>query len=458
MKKILWLAALAALPAVAQEKKQEDPNTRNDIRYNFNESGSHYFKATFLNQTWLRFNESNPGTTSLGDPAPETFDIGLRRTRIQMFGQITDRVFLYMQFGMNNFNRNNAFPGYNTNGTPSNRKIAAFFHDALGEYEVHRQGTNFIRFGGGLTIVGGLSRFSQPSIGSIMTMDVPVFAQATVDQTDEFARKLSFYSRGQVGKFNYRVDVSDPFPIETNGSTPPALGANSVFAQRYHKKQFQGLLIYNIFDTEDNTTPGYMTGTYLGKRKVLNLEAGVVSQKNATWRNSGADTVYNAMNLWSVAAYLDMPVDRQKGTAVSSYLGYFSTDYGRGYLRYNGLMNPATGTTQPLPGVGGTQGNAYPMFGTGSVVYAQLGYKLAENLLGSQGTLQPYASWQHASYDRLDQAMNLYNVGLNWLIKGHTAKMSLNYENRPVYRPVSGTTLTTSGRRGALIMQYQISI
>lgn len=459
MKKYLWLAALAAFPAIAQEKRVEDPNIRNDLRYNLNESGSHYFKATFLNQTWLRLNNSNPGTTALGDPASQTFDIGLRRTRIQMFGQITDRVFLYMQYGMNNFNRNNAFPGYNTNGTPSNRKIAAFFHDALGEYEVYRQGTNFARFGGGLTIVGGLSRFSQPSIGTILTMDVPVFAQATVDQTDEFARKLSLYSRGQLGKLNYRLDVSDPFPIETNGSAPPALGANAVFAQRNHKKQFQGLLIYNIFDTEDNTTPGYMTGTYLGKRRVLNLEAGLISQKNATWHRSGADTIYNTMNLWSVAAYLDMPVNKQKGTAVSSYLGYFSTNYGQGYLRYNGLMNPATGTTQPLPGVGGTQGNAYPMFGTGSVVYAQFGYKLAENLLGNQGTLLPYASWQHAEYDRLADAMNLYNVGVNWLMRGHTAKLSLNYENRPIYQAGQvPSRLVNNGRRGAWIMQYQISI
>ena len=460
MKKYVWLFLLSAvLPAQAQEKKKEDPNTRNDLRYNFNESGSHYFKATFLNQSWLRFNESNPGTTSLGDPAAQTFDIGLRRTRIQLFGQITDRVFLYTQFGMNNFNKNNAFPGYNTNGTPSNRKIAAFFHDALGEYEVHRQGTNFVRFGAGLTIVGGLSRFSQPSIGTIMTMDVPVFAQATVDQTDEFGRKLSFYSRGQLGKFNYRVDITDPFPIETNGSSPPPLGTNSVFAQRNHKKQFQGLLIYNIFDTEDNTTPGYMTGTYLGKRKVLNLEAGFVAQQNATWQKTGTDTTYNNLNLWSVAAYLDMPVNQEKGTAVSSYLGYFHTDYGQGYLRYNGLMNPATGTTQPLPGVGGTQGNAYPMFGTGSVVYAQLGYKLADGILGNQGTLQPYVSMQHSAYDRLEKDMNLYNVGLNWLMKGHTAKLSLNYENRPIYKAAPmANRLTTSGRRGALVVQYQISI
>ncbi|WP_247233607.1 OprO/OprP family phosphate-selective porin [Telluribacter sp. SYSU D00476] len=466
MKKIVFLVLALSSTAFAQNSPTEpaaaapsNTDTRNDIRYNLNPSGTHYVKATFLNQTWLRLNNSNPGTTVLGDPRDETFDIGLRRTRMQLFGQLTDRVFFYTQFGMNNFNRLNAFPGYNNNGTPSNRKVAAFFHDALGEYEVHRKGTSFVRFGGGLTIMNGLSRFSQPGIGSILTMDVPVFAQVTVDQTDQFARKLSVYSRGQVGKLNYRIIVADPFPIETNGAVPPALGANSTFAQRNHRKQFSGLFIYNFFDTEDNTTPGYMTGTYLGRRKVLNLEAGFINQKNATWRREGADTTYSALNLWSVAAYLDMPINRVKGTAVSSYLGYFHTDYGRGYLRYNGLMNPASGTTQPLPGVGGTQGNAFPMFGTGNVVYAQAGYKFRDGLLGEQGTLLPYASLQHATYDRLQGGMNVWNLGVNWLMKGHTGKLSLNYENRPIYQAsTTANLLAPSGRRGNWVLQYQVSI
>lgn len=458
MYKVISLLVLSCSIAWSQSKPSDD-NVKTDIRYNLNNSGSHYVKATFINQTWLRLNDNNPGTTVLTDPASNTFDIGLRRTRMQLFGQLTDQIFFYTQFGMNNFNKISAFPAYNTAGTPSNRKVAAFFHDALGEYEIQRKGNSFIRFGGGLTIVNGFSRFSQPSIGSIMTMDVPVFAQATVDQTDQFSRKLTMYSRGQIGKLNYRVAVADPFPVETSGSVPAALGTNAVFAQKGHKKQFEGLLIYNFFDTEDNTTPGYMTGTYLGKRKVLNLEAGIISQKNATWRKEGADTLYGNMNLWSVAVYADMPVNIDKGTAMSGYVGYFNTDYGKGYMRYNGIMNPATGTTKPISGVSGTHGNAYPMFGTGSVVYAQAGYKFKDELLGNQGTLMPFASWQHANYDRLTDAMNLYNVGVNWLIKGHSGKLTLNYENRPVYKASTVVNeIAKDGRRGAWILQYQISI
>jgi hypothetical protein len=169
--------------------------------------------------------------------------------------------------------------------------------------------------------------------------------------------------------------------------------------------------------------------------------------------------LYSNMTLWSVAAYMDMPVNKVKGTAVSAYLGYFDTNYGKGYLRYNGIMNPATGTTQPISGVSGTQGNAYPMFGTGSVVYAQAGYKLKDGLLGSQGTLMPYASLQHADYERLRDGMNVFNLGVNWLIKGNNGKMTLNYENRPVYRnSLVANELEKYARRGSWTLQYQISI
>ncbi|QRR02214.1 hypothetical protein [Dyadobacter sandarakinus] len=455
MKRVLSLMFLAST-AMAQVTPA-DENTKSDIRYNLNESGSHYVKMTFTNQAWFRFNESNPGTTVLGDPKGTTFDIGLRRTRMQLFGQITDGLFFYTQFGMNNFNKLNAFPAYNTNGTLSNRKIGAFFHDALGEYEVYRKGTSFVRFGGGLTILNGLSRFSQPGIATIMTMDVPLFAQATVDQTDQFSRKLTAYSRGQIGPVNYRLGVSDPFPVETSGLVPPPIGLNSTFAQRKASKQFQALLIYNILDTEDNTTPGYMAGTYLGKKEIFNIEAGIISQKNATWRTEGSDTLYNNMTLWSVAAYLDIPLNNQK--AFSAYLGYFSTDYGKGYLRYNGVMNPATATSRTIAGVSGNHGNAFPTFGTGSVIYAQAGYKLKEGLLGRKGTLMPYASLQYADYDRIQDGMDVYSAGINWLIKGHNGKFTLNWENRPLYKPGSvANELSKDGRRSSFTLQYQVSI
>jgi hypothetical protein len=423
-------------------------NKVNEMKLSLNDDGSHYIKWTFLNQVWVRYNQSNPGTMVLNEPASETVDIGLRRTRIQFFGQLSDHVFFYSQFGQNNFN----FLSQNS----GNRKLQVFFHDALGEYNVWKN-TNYLKLGGGLTITNGLSRFSQPSVSTIMTTDVPVFAQATVDQTDEFSRKLSVYARGQVGKVDYRFSLSDPFPITTNGTTLPPPGAAATFAQRGHHKQYQAFLIYNFLDKETHTTP-YMTGTYLGKKKILNIEAGIITQKNAMWTREtpASDTVYHAMNLWSVALYYDAPLNEGTGSAISAYVGYFDYDFGKDYLRYNGSMNPANGIVNGP--AAGSQGNAFPMFGTGNILYSQVGYLFKRDLLGEgRGTLMPYASLMHANYDRLNDSMDVWDVGINWLISSHNSKLSLDYQNRPVYQSdVSG--LSKHGSKGQVVLQYQISI
>lgn len=125
-------------PVIVSETVTAVPNPKpaaekNELKYNLNESGTHFFKATFLNQAWLQLNQSNPGSTVIGVPKDNTLSIGLRRTRIQMFGQLSDHVFVYLQFGMNNFNYLNG--GFSQTAS-SQRKVQAFFHDAVAEYMV----------------------------------------------------------------------------------------------------------------------------------------------------------------------------------------------------------------------------------------------------------------------------------------------------------------------------------
>lgn len=415
------------------------------LKFNLNEDGSHYFQATFLNQSWFRYNESNPGTTVQGENRAHTFDIGLRRTRMQLFGQVSDRAFLYFQFGQNNFNFSSQIAG--------NRKIAAFFHDALGEYRVTKG--NELKLGGGLTIANGLSRFSQPSIGTLLALDAPVFAQATVDQTDEFSRKLSIFARGQIGKFDYRVVLSDPFPISTNGSTPVA-GTNATFAGRGHHKQYQGYLTYQFWEKEGHNTP-YMPGTYLGKKKVLNLSGGVISQKNAMWSKAGDASIhYHNMLLWSAEAFLDTPLNPEKGTALTAYLGYYNYDFGPNYMRTLAQMNPADGVSvDPNLSTVSGGGNGVPMIGTGDIVYGQLGYLMDRNLLGVEhGQLQPYVTFYHGNFELLNDPTNVYDLGINYLITGHKVKLSFDYQSRPIYN-ISNQVY---GRRGSYIMQLQLSI
>lgn len=446
--------------------------------------------VTALNQTWLRYAQYNPGTELLGERVSQGVDLGLRRTRFQVIGNLSERVFVYFQLGQNNFNAATAVGG--------NRKQSFFIHDAVSEYRFTsggkgRWGSKIIgehHIGGGLTIMNGLSRFSQPSIGTIMTLDVPVFAQATVDQTDLFSRKLSVYYRGALNKWDYRLVFTDPFPINSAGISIPAISKHATFSPYGHRKQYQGLVMYQFFEKESMQTP-YMTGTYLGKKKVLNISAGVIVQQRATWNYQdgfngvGRDTVFNAMRLWSADAFLDMPLffkpspsdisAGEKPDCLSAYLGYFNTNYGKDYLRFNGLMNPATsmgavGGKTAVMDAGGQYGNALPMFGTGRVVYAQLGYLFGRKLNNERATVavrsndyrksvgldqwQLFGSFTGANYDRLYRKIATYVLGVN-LIHGPSAKWSLCVENRPSVQ-VFGDDSQRYSRKNAVILQYQV--
>src|SRR6185312_2884825 len=116
------------------EKSQEKPQggfgyanwkEKDPFKFNLNPDGSQYIKFGFLNQVWARYEQTNPGSTVLGESVDDVTDISLRRTRFVLQGQLTDRVYFYTQYGMNNFN----FLSQNAD----NRKLQSFFHDAFGE-------------------------------------------------------------------------------------------------------------------------------------------------------------------------------------------------------------------------------------------------------------------------------------------------------------------------------------
>lgn len=438
MKKLCILLALLA----AQGSYGLFSQNNKDLKVSLNESGTHYFKFTFLNQTWLRFTANNPGSTVGGTQKDQTFDIGLRRTRIQLFGQVADRVFVYTQFGMNNFNRESV------------RKTGAFFHDATCEYQAI---PGKLEFGAGLSAWVGMSRFSSPSIGTILGGDTPLFAQATNDATDQFVRKMMVYAKGEWGKLNYRIAIADPLEVDRGGQFTPTIGLQSTFANQAGQLQPQAYLFWQFWDKEGSTTP-YLKGSHLGQKKIFNIGAGIVQQSNAMWHlGPQADTVHTDMMLWAADAFLDLPLNTEKGSALSAYAGFFHYDFGPNYLRNVGPMNPAGGVVAGQGTLNGA-GNAAPIIGTGNTIYAQAGYKFRNGLLGKQGTLQPYAQCQFSQFDRLDDPMVLFDAGMNWLIDGHRAKMSLNYQNRPIFQVNSQGENRVSDRKGMAFLQFQVSI
>lgn len=418
-----------------------------DGKLNFNEDGSRYLKINLCNQIWMRHSELNPGSTINGSPKERLSDIGIRRSRVQMYGSIAARSFLYIHFGINNFY------------AASDRKAGFFLHDALVEYEAV---TRYLQIGAGLGGWSGVSRFASSSTTSILGLDLPLYQEATNDVTDQFLRKLEVYAKGKIGKLDYRVAIAEPMAIQksagyiSNPSAYTTVGSVSNFNTAAPKPQIQGYVQYQFLDEESNLTP-YNTGTYLGTKRVFNIGAGFLNQEQAMRRlaDKGTDTLKTALRLLCIDAFYDAPLPGTQGAAVSAYLAYSDYNFGKDYIRNAAVMNLANGSTQAniLNGAG----VGMPIYGTGRHVYIQTGYKFKNNLLGKSGTLLPYASAQYARLQRLKDPMLYVDCGLNWLISSHQSKITLAWQNRPIVASNSTGEQKVISRKNAVILQYQVA-
>lgn len=428
----LYLATLLTLMVTTAAFGQ------NPVKINLNDDGSRYVQMTGLLQVWLRNTQMNPGTTINGYPTNSYSDVSLRRLRFQTYGQLTDRVFFYAQFGQNNFNFHSA------------KYQGSFFHDAVGEFMIDKQK---LSLGAGLTGWSGLTRYASPSVASILPLDAPLYQQATNGVNDQFLRKLSVYAKGQLGQLDYRLAISQPMTVTgaPTGVTQPASGDFS-FSNQPPKKQLQGYIKYMFLDSESNLT-AYQAGSYLGSKKVFNIGAGVIYQKDAMWALTPSGVVENqAMALYGVDVFYDSPLS--ESTALTAYAAFTNYDFGQGYVRSVGVNNVATGGT--IPGPGG-YGGAYPMIGTGTTVYGQVGYLFGQNLITQGGKLQPFAALQRSNYDFSADNVTMFELGANYFIHGsHGNKLSLVYQGRSVFILQNGAQVK-DGSKGMTVLQYQVS-
>ena len=469
MKKIIFfclfvfasVASKAQLDSAKIAERKEENTPLKPVKLNLNKDGSNYIQFTGLVQAQVRWNNSNPGTTVNGTASPQTWDVGLRRVRFQILGQLSKRVFFYTQIGENNISY------------LAERKFGLFVLDALGEYALLKK---HLSVGMGLSSWIGPLRYSAPGVGSFMGMDGPIYQQTTNDLNDQFVRRMGVYFKGKLGKLDYRVSITKPFIVNSTVNSPanisggqaavPVLAAlgngQSTFSTLNPNPQFNSYVSYQFFDQEDNRTP-YNVGSYLGSKRVFNIGGGIQYQNQAMWHKElntatgKIDTVSSQLLTAGIDVIYDAPINKEKGTAVHFYAAYMHSDYGQNYVRNLGVMNPADVTSKAPGALAGSGGSAFPMNGTGNTISAQAGYKFKNELLGSYGTLMPYVSCQATKYFNFSSEMFVYDIGVNWLLKGHNSKFSLDYQNRPFFTTASDGSINQFGRRGMVVLQYQVS-
>lgn len=301
-----------------------------------------------------------------------------------------------------------------------------------------------------------------PRVG-YLTVDSNIFCWPNIEFTDQFAKQLGWYFKGKLHKLDYRFSVNHPFNTDDRDSLNAARAVNI----GAHTLSLAGYVDWEFWDQESNVLP-YKTSTWLGEKRVFNIGTGFYFQPDASGILDVAGQLQKQDHLAvGIDCYLDKPVG-DCGAVLTLYGVYYIYDYGDNYFRNIGIMN--TGTLAPpavlaaqgiTPTISGA-GNAQPFMGTGEILYLEAGYVLPSWLWpGSHGRLQPFGAFTHKNLAWLDDPAFNWDMGFNYLIDGHRAKITLQYSLRPQFfeRTVAGSTQRVAdGTAGQLILQAQVAL
>lgn len=411
----------------AQEKDKitvPDPSVSDykPLTLNLNSDGSKYIRFIMWGQFWL-----SGANNSAGD---FTVTPSLRRVRFMAYAQVSQRFLILMHFGVNSLNQANM----NTTGNAA-LGPQLFLHGAWSEFAVVQKK---LYIGGGLHYWSGISRLTNSSTLNFLTLDNYRRAWSVLGLTDQFARHLGVYAKGQLGRFAYRLAANSPLVNSLDVARIPGdtiRESTTLYTSKYEYSQgnitglnsaawsYQGYFEFMLFDKESDKLP-YKVGTYLGKKKVLNIGAGFFYHPNGSLTYN-ADSIFVQNNVSHIA--VDVFYDTPLGSGgLTAYGAYYMFDYGPEYK------------------LGQT-------YGTGNSILVQVGY-LAPNF-SNKISLQPYVAYNTANFKAFDNSGSAVRAGVNMFMDGHHSKLTLEYTTT---QDMFDNGATKPERRNAIVLQAQI--
>ncbi|MEM6380571.1 MAG: hypothetical protein AAF705_20470, partial [Bacteroidota bacterium] len=390
---LLFLAAacfsngLNAQEVAAKTKKEKkEPATYKPMTVKLSDDGSKYLRLIMWHQIWATTNN-----LAVEDSKTQ-LNTSIRRSRILAYAQISPRFLILTHFGLNGLNTGNL------TSLGSNGNAPQFFlHGAWAEFKVN----DHLYMGGGLHYWKGLTRLSNQSTLNFMTLDQsrPFVHWHSLGITDQFARHLGIYAKGEFGKFDYRIAVNNPgqTPLgngQSYGTADSGLSYTGVSqpdadGNPLGNSIIEGYFRFNLWDKESTKLP-YLVGTYLGKKKVLALGTGFFAHPNGMY-NTSSKTHQGVFHV-AADAFMDLPTSTGSFNAYSSFMRF---DYGDNYVSR--------------------------WAGTGNVFYGHVGYFL------KGAKIMPYIAYQNANYEGFSERVTATDIGINYFVNGHHAKLTLEY-------------------------------
>jgi hypothetical protein len=435
-----YLKVAVILVSVVNVFSKVDAQKKNDfnnpvLTHYLNDDHSRYISFSGYAELWARYAQLNPGSLINNEAKSEVSDLSLRRVRVKMTYKPTEKLMFVLQGGTTNVNMN--------------AKASNYFDllDAYAEYSFNDK----IAFGAGRSTWRGLSRFSTGPLNTLL-YDLPAYATSNAGATDYTVRELGAYIKGQLGKFDYRLVVADPYTMSTSD---PKVNVAS-FSKNSPNKDFSGYFRYAFLDKENISTP-FNSGTYVGKKNVLSLGAGFDYIHDAMWHQDiNKNTINDDMKSFAVDLFYDAPLNKEKGTSISAYGMAMHNDYGPNYVRYVGTNNPATSVDITQASLNGA-GNAMPVIGTGNTYYVQFGGTLPYlNKEKKNLQLQPAVGMQLSNLKGLHNNAVIYDAGISLLMNGMSSRLTFDAQNRPVFTGDPNNNAVVSDRQWQFVLKYRI--
>jgi hypothetical protein len=390
---IIWLLSLTIIGFSQGDQSKYPVSNYKPLKIDITEDV--YIRFIVWHQQWLV-------TDNLSDDSKLQLTSFARRSRFLAYAQISPRFLILTHFGLNNLSAQRNLTALGNDGDGPQM----FLHDAWTEFKVSNGNELFV--GTGLHYWKGLTRLANQSTLNFMTLDQarPFTHWHSLGITDQFARHMGVYAKGQIGQFDYRVAFNNPlnpanalggganFGTAFTGSQPSDItydGANITDASMdpVGNTIVEGYFRYNFFDTESTKLP-YQVGTYFGNKKIFGVGAGFFSHGSGVYNNQRNEHE-NVMH-FAIDAFYDAPLG---DGAINAYASFINFDYGENYVSR--------------------------WAGTGTNIYGHVGYLFPEF------NLMPYVAAQTGNYEALQDNVGSFDVGVNYFVDGHNAKITLEY-------------------------------
>jgi len=427
VKKIFILATIVLVQLQANAQSVNDTiykAVQKGIKIPIGNTPDFFVKVGASTQLWTRFMQLNPETsTADGENISYDADFLVRR----MFFPI------YVKMGNFTFFSLPAFSSQTANSSispASPRSVVFYFYDIWTSYKFLE---GKIIIGTGLNMYNGLSRYSSASSARTMGADVPLIAAPNLTTTEQAARQLSLFFTGNLNSFAYRLAIAKPFVCNTVPENPEI---GKVYHYANTNFSYKGYFEYQFFDKESNAMP-YKCATHIGTKRMFNIGLGFDYHPSSTlsFNPDGSTTKYNVQH-FAADIFYEQPFTNR--SAVTFYLAGYLFDYGPGFTQTFGIQDLYQNGISEI------------QYGTGNAAFLQAAYLLPTQHLAKrtqffyEGTLR--------NYEGADKEVYHHNLGMNYFIVGHKLKLTLQYENRPVF--YSGGVL----RKSLVIGKIQIGI